>query len=316
MNDITQQGQLADIARDYYLGQLTITQLSEKYQLSRYLITKALNEARAAGIVRITINSPIDRNTELETRFAELFPHTNTMIIKDAATTNADIENIIDFAAAEIQRHIKGSEIVGVSWGGTLMNIINRFQTDVRDDLIFTQFMGYNLKYSSAIGATPLVQRAAAKYGSSYLTIPAPLYILNDTVREQLKNEPAMANVFEQCGKMDMLFTGIGTIDSVNSIRVWHQSLNEIFENVDRQEIVGMLYGRPYNIDGQILTPKSDKLFGASVAALLEVPCRIGVVKSKFKARAMLGALRGSLLTDIITNEAVANRVLLELDNN
>ena len=155
MNDITQQGQLADIARDYYLGQLTITQLSEKYQLSRYLITKALNEARAAGIVRITINSPIDRNTELETRFAELFPHTNTMIIKDAATTNADIENIIDFAAAEIQRHIKGSEIVGVSWGGTLMNIINRFQTDVRDDLIFTQFMGDNLKYSSAIGATP-----------------------------------------------------------------------------------------------------------------------------------------------------------------
>ena len=96
MNDITQQGQLADIARDYYLSQLTITQLSEKYQLSRYLITKALNEARAAGIVRITINSPIDRNTELETRFAELFPHTNTMIIKDAATTNADIENIID----------------------------------------------------------------------------------------------------------------------------------------------------------------------------------------------------------------------------
>ena len=65
--------------------------------------------------------------------------------------------------------------------------------------------MGDNLKYSSAIGATPLVQRAAAKYGSSYLTIPAPLYILNDIVREQLKDEPAMANVFEQCGKMDML---------------------------------------------------------------------------------------------------------------
>ena len=35
MNDITQQGQLADIARDFYLGQLTITQLSEKYQLSQ-----------------------------------------------------------------------------------------------------------------------------------------------------------------------------------------------------------------------------------------------------------------------------------------
>ena len=55
MNDITQQGQLADIARDFYLGQLTITQLSEKYQLSRYLITKALNEARALA----SLESPL-----------------------------------------------------------------------------------------------------------------------------------------------------------------------------------------------------------------------------------------------------------------
>ena len=30
MNDITQQGQLADIARDFYLEQFTNTQLAEK----------------------------------------------------------------------------------------------------------------------------------------------------------------------------------------------------------------------------------------------------------------------------------------------
>lgn len=315
MNEVSQPGQLAEIARDFYLGQLTIAQLSAKYHLSRYLITKAINEARISGIVKITINSPIERNTELETRFNNLFPNTNTIIIKDVETANADMENIIDFAAAEIQRHVKNSRVVGVSWGDTLMNIIDRFQTEIRDDLVFTQFMGDNLKYNSSIGATPLVQRAAAKYGAKYLTMPAPLYIVNDNVRTNLKVEPALQDVFTYCAKMDMLFTGIGTLDSINSIPVWHDHLNQLFANINQSQVVGMMYGRPYDINGQVLTPQKDKLFGASMDTLLQVPNRIGVVKSKFKARAMLGALRGNLLTEIITNEAVANRVLLESDN-
>nr|WP_252904025.1 hypothetical protein [Secundilactobacillus oryzae] len=37
---------------------------------------------------------------------------------------------------------------------------------------------------------------------------------------------------------------------------------------------------------------------------ILSVPTRLGIIKSKFKGRALLGALRGELLTDFVTNEA------------
>jgi DNA-binding transcriptional regulator LsrR (DeoR family) len=44
----------------------------------------------------------------------------------------------------------------------------------------------------------------------------------------------------------------------------------------------------------------------------MAVPRRFAIVTSKFKTRATLGALRGGLLTDLVTSEAVANRIVAE----
>lgn len=155
------------------------------------------------------------------------------------------------------------------------MNVINHFQAEVRDDLTFNQIMGHNLKHNYASGSTPLVQKAAARYSAQYQTVPAPLYILNNDVRTELAKEPAFIPAFSTMSKMDMIFAGIGTLASVDTIPVWKQHLSEIFEGVDLSQIVGMLYGRPFDIQGNILNPTTDKLFGASIDTLLAVPTEL-----------------------------------------
>lgn len=306
--------QLANVARDYYLSKLTIAEISKKYNLSRYLITKALDDALESGLVKININAPIDRNLELEAKFKKMFNLQNAFIIKDSDTSDEDNENIVEFAAERIEEKINQNRIIGVSWGGTVLSTINHIQPKVKDDLIFTQFMGDNLKYDSASGSTPLVQKAAAKFGAKYLTVPGPLYILNDDVRKSLATEPALIPAFNMMSKMDLIFSGIGTMASIDSIATWRQHKQEIFKGIDLSQVAGMLYGRPFDIDGNLLTSGNDKFFGASIDTILAVPSRIGIVKSRFKGRALLGALRGGLLTDFVTNEAVANRVLVEMN--
>ena len=44
--------ELASIAHDFYLSKLNIAEISEKYDLSRYIITKALEDAEQRGIVK------------------------------------------------------------------------------------------------------------------------------------------------------------------------------------------------------------------------------------------------------------------------
>ncbi len=315
MEDMKYREQLANIARDYYLSKLTISQISKKYDLSRYLITKSLDDAIASGLVKININAPIDRNLEMEAQFKKIFNVQNAYILKDADTSNEDYENIVEFAAEELQSMVHRSNVIGISWGGTVANVINHFQAEVYDDVTFTQFMGDNLKYNSALGSTPLVQKAATKFGARYLTVPGPLYILNDDTRKAFEKEPALIPAFSTMSKMDMLFAGVGTIASIDSIPLWRNHKPEILGNVDSNDVAGMLYGRPYDVNGNILNQGNDKLFGASMDVILSVPHRMGIVKSKFKGRALLGALRGGLLTDFVTNESVANRVLLEQNN-
>ncbi len=314
MDKIQYRKQIADVARDFYLSKLTIADISKKYNLSRYLITKYLDDAVSTGLVKITINAPIDRNLQLEAEFKKMFGIQNAYILMDGDAANDDDENIIEFSAQTIQDYIQSMRTIGVSWGGTVSNIINHFQTKVKEDLVFTQIMGDNLKYNSAVGSTPLVQKAAAKYEAHYLTVPAPLYIINNQIRTALEKEPAFIRAFTTMNKMDMIFAGIGTLASIDSIQVWRQHKDQIFPKVDLQKVVGMLYGRPFDINGNFLNPgDSDKLFGASIDTILAVPTRLAIVKSKFKSRALLGALRGNLITDVITNESVANRVLMEM---
>ncbi|AXX65114.1 sugar-binding transcriptional regulator [Bombilactobacillus bombi] len=312
MTNLNYRQQLADIARDYYLSQATITEISEKYHLSRYLITKSLSEAIDNGIVQILIQDPINRNLELEARFKKLFTIKNVYIIKDADSFNDNSDNIIAFAAQIIQELISDSKIVAVTWGQTVLNIINHFQVQAQENLLFIPLTGANLKTDSPAGSTPVVQRAAAKFGAHYQTLPAPLYIMNDQVRQQLAEEAAIAPVFEKMNQADLLFTGLGTWASIESIPLWQQQKKQILAGLQSQQVAGLLYGRPFDCDGNILNTKHDKLFGASLNTILQIPIRIGIVKSKFKSAALLGALRGCLLTDVIMTESVAQRVLLD----
>ena len=301
---------ITQIARDYYLAQLTLGQISQKYQISRYLITKYLKQAREQGIVQINIQAPIARNWTLESKISHKFALDNVFIIKDADCLGDSQQNLLTFAAETIQTQIAACHVVTMSWGETVAQVISKFQTHVQEDLLFVPLMGQSLKSESFAGATPLSQKAAAKYHSAYYTLPAPLYLLNDTTRQQLALEPALHAPLAALNQAEFLFTGLGTAASFHNVPLWQQYQREIFPDVDFQQVAGLLFGRPYDLQGHILNKQHDKAFGASIDQIQHIPQRLAIVQSKFKVNALLGALRGHLLTEVIMTEAVAQRVL------
>ncbi|MBM7617029.1 DNA-binding transcriptional regulator LsrR (DeoR family) [Weissella uvarum] len=301
---------LANLAQDYYLSQLSLAELSEKYHLSRYLINKYLDDARREGIVTINIAAPNPRNLELEKTFQKEFAIPHIYILKDNISPTETIDNVLNYAAHQLAPMISQSKIVGLTWGGTIFNIINYFPASVLENVTFTQFIGENMKYKSAAGSMRMVELAAAKFSAEYLTMTGPLYIIDDNVRNTMAQEIAVKPAFEAARKMDLLFTALGTLSSLDSIPTWQENRSAILEDVNPDEIAGMLYGRPYDKNGQFLTSEHDKVFGLSIPEILATPRRFGVVKSKFKTQAALGALRGNLLTDLVTTESIARRIL------
>ncbi|MBS9338489.1 hypothetical protein G6R29_02410 [Fructobacillus sp. M2-14] len=306
---------LAQIAEDYYLNKMSFGEISEKYQVSRYLINKYLTESVKTGIVKIEIASTASRNSQLEQVFKEKFPKTACYIIQDDATATATEELLSNYAANFVVKHLeKDTHVVGMTWGETMYALIDAITSNPLEHIKFTQFVGENMKYNSTAGSVRIVERAAKKVSGEFLTLPAPLYLSDDNVRNGLYEAVSIKNTLDVAKDMDTLLTGLGTIQSLESIAIWNQNLNRLFPDVRLGEIAGMIFGRPYDINGKILNADSDKTVGLPMNTILSVNKRIGVIRSKSKSQAAIGALRGNFLTDLIMSESLAYRILNEAD--
>jgi len=159
-----------------------------------------------------------------------------------------------------------------------------------------------------------MVQKAATSYNGKYHTIDAPLYILNADVRKLLAQEPAIQPTLTTAEELDLIFTSVGTLDSVNSIGSWKKSREILFPHVAPEEVAAMVYGRPIDKSGKLLVNEhDDKVFGLSLKKILTVPTRVTIVNDKFKSSALSATLKGNYFTDVILNEPTANKLLAEL---
>lgn len=308
--DSQHQQLLGNLAQDYYLSKMAISDISKKYSLSRYLIMKYLDEAFSSGIVDINIHTGYDRNAQLEHELAQKFNIKNIYVIKDPNNPLDRDKIIANFAANQIQSLIKEYKVIGLSWGETIYNVLDYFSKQTSHNLTFTQFMGENMKYKSSAASMRMVQKSASKYDCPYYTIPGPLYILNNAARNTLYSEPAFTQAFDVANRMDMLICGLGTLQSIDSIPAWHNCKNLLFKGVNLSQVAGMAFGRPYDINGNFLIhPNDDKTLSIPLNKILNVPKRLAIIQQKSKYQAVLGALRGSLFTDIILTESIALRI-------
>jgi len=126
--------------------------------------------------------------------------------------------------------------------------------------------------------------------------------------------EPAIQPSLVTAQQLDLIFTSVGTLDSINSIDSWHDSKNILFPNVNSNTVAALVYGRPIDKNGKLLVnEEDDKVFGISFKKVLEVPARVAIVNDKFKSASLNAALIGNYFTDVILNEPTANKMLAEL---
>lgn len=304
---------LSQIAEDYYLNKLPFGDISKKYNISRYLVNKYLNEAVKVGIVKIEITENSNRNPQIEHILRDKFKDINFYVVQDDINNITTSEHLANFAATYVDEVLQdNNKIVGLTWGETIYTMIDSLKNRPLERVKFTQFLGENMKYNSTAGSMRMVERAAKKVSGKFLTLPAPLYILNDSVRNGLYSEPSLQNTIAVADNMDALITGVGTILSLDSIPIWKQNLNAIFSTVNTQEIAGLIYGRPYDINGRFLNLEADKVLGLSIDQILKVPKRICLVRGKSKYKPVIGAIKGKLITDVIMTEGMAYKILNE----
>ncbi len=305
---------LAMVANLYYNSEMTQSEIADRMYTSRSKISRMLKEARALGIVEISIREPWERELDLENCIQQKYRIQNVRVVVSRENTEEQrVGRLSEVSAYYLDSIVKENMVVGISWGNTLYHIVRYIDANNKKNIPITvvPIMGASNVKCPERDSMDLAKNLAAAYGGAYQYIYAPLFVGSNKIRENLIRDEMIENTLSLARSADVILTSVGSIE----YKTWKNHLGETtFEQLGKKGIVGHIGGHFYDKDGKpIQTNLEDRMIGICFEDLKKCPNVVCVAYGKAKANAVAGALAGGLVNTLIIDtdcaELIADKV-------
>ena len=291
---------------------MTQAQAAEKFGVTRLRVNKSLSEARARGIVRVSINSHLAPCVALEDALCARF-NLSTAMVAPVAGENPDLHTIIGAALGQfLTRFLAQPDITlfGMSWGHTL-NRATRFMEPLdRPDLEITSVMG-GLTKGSDLNSYEITTRLADLCNAQHSYVTAPIYAASPESQVILSAQEEFQGSVAKIRKASGVALAAG--DMATSLLM----ADGLPEDVTAEELiacgaVGDIAGHILNADGAPIDhPINQRVLGIALSDLDHLPNVILAAGGAAKAAIIHALLKRDCVDHLITDEGTA-RLLLD----
>lgn len=298
---------LADVARKYYIEDQKQSDIAKELGVSRPLISRMLTEAKALGLVEITIHDPWQRSAVFLEKLQKRWQLREAVLqedLEDDRSTNIMLaENTIG-----LMEKI-GAKKIGIGWGhfiGQLVACLEqnpRKDTGIHDVYPLLGNAGVPIRnYHSNENVRILAENLAAT--PHFLYLPA----LPESLEE--KKLLCSTELYKQFEKnwceIDTALVNIGnypsTPDFASGVRYG--------TILQKKAVCGRLLAYYFNEQGEIVDPSQDFAIQAPLEVLQNCKAVIGLCSANTSAKALKGALETNLFTHIVARTELVREVL------
>jgi DNA-binding transcriptional regulator LsrR (DeoR family) len=309
---------LVKVSRFYYEHELTQSQISERLRLSRQKVQRLLKEAHQAGIVQITIRPVIGAFPELERNLEDRFGLQEAVVIE---TTDFDDQFVVARevgvgAADYLRRVVQSQDSIVISWGGSLLGLVNALSGGSRradlDGIRVIQGLGGLGDPNKEVHAADLTRRLAQVFGGEAVLLPTPAVAGTRKARDTYIEDPFVSNVLEQAQSANLAVMGIGAprLDSI-LMREGRIVTEQDMETLKNNGAVGDINLRFFDENGKLVQSNFDRrVIGLTLDEIKRIERVIGVAGGAAKVSAIRGALAGRLVDVLVTDQITAQQVL------
>jgi DNA-binding transcriptional regulator LsrR (DeoR family) len=312
MNDSTL---LYKIAKAYYEDGLTQDQIGKRFGVSRIKVSRLLQQARQSRVVQITITPPPDSFGDLERRLEAALELDEVVVVSTESDRQADVVPRLGAAAASyLARCLSDQRVITISWGSTLLAMIESLAPQNMPDLRVVQMLGGLGKLDAETYGADLTLRMAQALGARMRLLPSPGIVVSKLVRDALLEDVNIAETLAMAVQADLAVVGIGS-PRPESVVIQAGILTEDeLHELRSLGAVGDIALRFFDANGQpVQHPINDRIVGIDLRQLQQLPHVIGVAGGAGKYEVVRGAVRGHLLDVLITDEATASKLLEEI---
>ena len=306
MSDIQQ---LIQASRLYYeLGE-TQSRVAEILGVTRPQVSRLLKRARAEGVVEIRIVDEAAAASDeaigeaLRDRFGLATVHLAPTLVGPEEISRRMIGRL---AADVLRAAIRDGAVVGIGDGASISAVADAVAADEPLHETGATVVPLCGGYWFGGPAREPFRRVADAIGGVPLGLLAPGLVDDPATKSALCAHAGVRRIIDLWDRLEVAAFGIGG-------PVWSAAAlgAEVAGELDAAGAVGEVLVCPFDLDGRLVCDAlRDRTIGFDARDLGRVPVRIGVAGGAGKVRPILGALRGGLVTHLVTDERTAVAVV------
>lgn len=302
-------------AQLYYLQDLTMDAIARELRTSRSTVSRLLAFARETGLVQIQIWNPLESSAELESAItqrygirAHVVPHVSNL--NEAETQ----DRVALYAARTLTPLVASNAVMGVAWGSTLTAMSRYLSRKATHGSTVVQLNGAANTQTMGLGyASEIIQRFGSAYDAAVEEFPVPAFFDRAETKRLMWQERSVRRVLELQERMSLAVFGVGSVHADVPSHVYTGGYLDASDlrSLARERVVGdvatVFFREDGSADGIALNERST---GPDQSLVRAVEHRFCVVSGPAKARALRGALKARLVTELIVDEATARSLL------
>ena len=305
---------LAKVGALYYLQGQTQQEIADRLRVSRPTVSRMIKEARARGIVRITVahvdGLAVDLESELEAAYG-----LDEVVVADVEGDDS-VERLGAAAAGYLARTLEPGDVLGLTWGSTLREMVHAVAPRRTDGVTVVQTLGGVGPPLGEAHAADLPRRLAGALGADLRLLQAPGVVANAAAREVLLADPHIRAALETLSRMTVAFVGIGAL-ATNPVLGGGLLAGEVggSQALDAElaasGAVGDVALRFFDADGRpVPTSLDDRVIGVDLPTLASVGRVVGVAGGEAKVEAIRAAARGGVVDVLVTDDRTARALI------
>ena len=303
---------LVEVAWLHHEYGLTQEEIARRLDVSRSTVSRLLADAERAGIVRVVLTEPMRGESRLAADLAMRLGM--TAAVGGRAGHEAPPIAAARAAARLIERIADaGSATIAVSWGRTLAATASMVHPRVTHGITVVDAVGH-AGGEQMTPAVDVTRSLAAALGATVVHLPSPAFVSPGASRDALLGSEPVRRAIEIARHADATFVSIGVAGQgsrlVDAGLVSTEAMHALLAAGARGEILGHWFdaaGREMQLPDGLALPVAVGLAPADLRVSRRV---IGVAGGAEKADAVLAALAGGIVRELVIDDSLAQALL------
>lgn len=309
MFDANEIAKLVEVSKMYYEENMTQSDIANKINVSRPLVSKMLSKAKELGIVKIEIRSIYSNNDSLLNEIKESFNLSDGIVVPQSKTDYITKQSVLSQAYSYIKGFFEENIKIGIGWGYGIRELVNEF-VKAPDNLIYGgevfPLIGTANIPNKGYHPNELIMDFANNTGLTPMYMYAPAFPTSNEEKNIYTSTSNYIELNKKWNEIDICIMCIGNFPSVpdeaTAVRFGRKLIEE--------KAIGSFLSYYFDKNGKIIESNDDhvvhipldKLFKSKVVIALCLDC---------STDAIIGAIKTGVISHIIIDEKKAKEILV-----